>query len=153
MQKKNTSKPRNPKTPKLLDPHANQILTDEQKREVAISTRAHELDILVVESAKDKTFRYALKAVLFELGNQTGIGTDSPGVVGAFYRAITSQFLDSDDTDIQQCFRHLDVLLNNRDAKTARALANYWDAPSLNRTDPFPASTASRRGERKEGQS
>lgn len=92
------------------------------------------------DSGGNKSVLYALRAVLVELANESDVQINTRGVAGNFYRVAAKQALDSDDGVVKTCLRHLHVLVNNPDLRTARKISTYWDwdGPFSERRDPFP---------------
>ena len=106
-------------------------------------TTAEEIERLLTKGSK--SVQHTLRALLVELSNESETGVDSPGVAGAFYKVAAASVptIRRRWTRIhtEQALRHIDVLLNNPTAATAKALIKYWDDPKTKdlKTDPFPA--------------
>lgn len=134
-----------PKSPdEQFDRDFDSIVARARNKIVEDSQKARKIEeILSREKTRgNKTLLYALRAVLIELSNESGVGVDARFVAGNFYQAAASEAENADNHTVRACFRHLDVLLSNPDAKTARKIADYWDSPGTMdmRLDPFPES-------------
>ncbi|CAN5460827.1 hypothetical protein BH20ACI3_BH20ACI3_41950 [soil metagenome] len=113
-----------------------------------VDDKASQIEALLANPKTGKQVRYALRAVLIELSNESGVSVDEATVAGNFYKAAAA----ADPSEVignairplsfERCLRHIDALLNKPDYNTAREIGNYWDNPGHLRidelTDPFP---------------
>jgi hypothetical protein len=114
-----------------------------------IQAKADKIEKLLANPKTGKQVLYALRAVLIELSNESGVGVDSATVAGNFYKvaaaADPSEVIGNDIRPLtfQTCLRHIDALLSQPDYNTALRIGNYWDNPGNLRideaVDPFPA--------------
>jgi hypothetical protein len=113
---------------------------------VKTSQQAQVIETLLTKPRVAKSVRYALRAVLVELSNESQVGVDTPGVAGAFYRAACESVETADlrKPGVAITFRHLNVLLANPTDAIAQALIKFWDAPGADylKRDPFPPAKA-----------
>jgi hypothetical protein len=93
--------------------------------------------------------RLALSGLLLELSNEASIYYHTPGVAAAFYRTavLSAELLPGLSWAGKTALRHLRVLLDNPNKKTAKAISAFWDVPGSNGPDkdPFPEKPAARR--------
>ncbi len=106
---------------------------------VTVRLRRRAVEELV--SGPRRSFRkYAIKSLLIELSNFSDINLDEPGIAGTFYIMAVSRLKGSQDKAAQRCLRHLDILLNNPNRRTMKAIMEYWDNDGrVSPVDPFPA--------------
>ncbi len=121
-------------------------------RSKEIQAKADKIEALLANPKAGKQVRYALRAVLIELSNESGVGVDSATVAGNFYKvaaaADPSEVIGNDIRPLtfERCLRHIDALLSKPDYNTALKIGNYWDNPGNLRideaVDPFPEKRA-----------
>lgn len=140
-----------PNTTRRAARHFDAVAKAARETIVTVAQKARGIETLlanepVVYTAprKKTSVAYALQALLVELGNESGVGFDTPGVAGHFYEVAALELSGSTNRHAQQTLRHLDVLLSSPTRKTAAALIKYWDDPRRMdlRVDPFPAQPA-----------
>lgn len=129
---------------KALFARMNSGLQEEQ----AIKAKANKIEALVsgppvtsAQISRDRSafLKYAIRSLLFELSAESSIGIDSSGLAGTFYTIAASELKDSATETEQRYLRHIDVLLNDPDHKSVKAIMKYWDNGKMNAIDPFPA--------------
>ncbi len=82
-----------------------------------IQAKADKIEKLLANPKTGKQVLYALRAVLIELSNESGVGVDSATVAGNFYKvaaaADPSEVIGNDIRPLtfQTCLRHIDALL------------------------------------------
>lgn len=108
---------------------------------VGASHAATWIEGILSDPETKEDLRYALRALLVELSNESGVNVDTPGIAGTFYRVAALELNNSQNIHVQQTFRHLDVLLTTPTVKTAKTLIKYWDdhRSKSAKVDPFPA--------------
>jgi hypothetical protein len=119
---------------------------DLQERQ-AIRAKAKKVEALVsgppitsaqLRRSRSAFLKYAVQSLLFELSTESSIGIDGPGIAGIFYMLAASELKDSASETEQRYLRHLDVLLNDPDHKSVKAIMKYWDNGKMDAVILFP---------------
>jgi hypothetical protein len=108
--------------------------------------------LLAAADDKGESVRDVLSTLLVEVSNECEVYYYTRGVAGAFYQTAIhkAELMPDLSWAGKTALRHLDALLTTPNAKTAKALAKFWDPRTGScskgpQHDPFPEKKTGKR--------
>lgn len=131
------------KTMRTLGLEVNQLCRDALRSVTGHFQRARQCDELLAKNRYVDPVAYALSALFVEISNEGKLDYATPGVASAFYRVAVEQArgITNPSRTLTTALRHLDILLETPNVKTANKLSKFWDARcsgDYSVKDPFP---------------